>query len=77
MIPARPPVQGSHGPPNADAPLQPSKHKRGVWEEPSVFTCYILADAFIPKWLTNDDNRSNQNQQKSNDLQVLWQSQLA
>ncbi len=23
--------------------------------------------------LTNEDNRSNQNQQKSNDMQVLWQ----
>ncbi len=26
-----------------------------------------------PKRLTNEDNRSNQNQQKSNNMQVLWQ----
>ncbi len=29
-----------------------------------------LADAFIQAFLTNEDNRSNQNQQKSNDMQV-------
>ncbi len=28
---------------------------------------------FYPKRLTNEDNRSNQNQQKSNKMQVLWQ----
>ncbi len=27
-----------------------------------------LADAFIQKWLTNEDSRSNQNQQKSNNM---------
>ncbi len=28
---------------------------------------------FCPKRLTNEDNRSNQNQQKSNNMHVLWQ----
>jgi len=51
VIPARPPVQGSHGPPNAAAPLQPSKHKRGVREERSAFAFSHLADAFIQSHL--------------------------
>ncbi len=36
---------------------------------------YILlfSRCFYPKQLTNEDNESNQNQQKSNDMQVLWQ----
>ncbi len=29
---------------------------------------------FYPKRLTNEDNRSNQNQQKNNNMQVLWQA---
>ncbi len=34
-----------------------------------TFTFNHLADAFIQ----SEDNRSNKNQQKSNNMQVLWQ----
>ncbi len=33
----------------------------------------VIPQMFYPKRLTNEDNGSNQNQQKSNDMQVLWQ----
>ncbi len=36
----------------------------------STFTFSHLADTFHPKQLTNEDNGSNQNQQKSNDMNV-------
>ncbi len=32
-----------------------------------------FSKCFHPKRLTNEDNRSKQNQQKSNNIQVLWQ----
>ncbi len=32
---------------------------------------YIFIYIYYPKWLTNEDNWSNQNQQKSNNM--LWQ----
>ncbi len=36
-----------------------------------IFTfCYLVG--FYPKRLTNEENRSNQNQQKSNNMQVLY-----
>ncbi len=38
----------------------------------SYITLCYLAEAFIQKRLTNEDNRSNQNQQKSNNMQVLY-----
>ncbi len=31
----------------------------------------------MQKRLTNEDNGSNQNQQKSNDMQVLWQDSVS
>ncbi len=34
-----------------------------------IFNCCYLTEAFIQKPLTNDDNRSNQYQQKSNNMQ--------
>ncbi len=38
-----------------------------------VIYIYILfSRGFYPKQLTNEENRSNQNQQKSNDTQVLY-----
>ncbi len=41
-----------------------------------LFSVYIychlsFSRRFYPKWLTNEDNGSNQNQQKCNDMQVL------
>ncbi len=43
-----------------------------------TFTFSHLADAFISKRLTNEDNRSNQNQQNSNDICKCYnKSQLA
>ncbi len=33
----------------------------------------LFSRSFYPKQLTSEDNRSNQNQQKSNNMQVLWQ----
>ncbi len=37
-----------------------------------IYTFCYLADAFIQKRLTNEDNISNQNQQKSNNMQVQY-----
>ncbi len=36
-----------------------------------LVTTFTFSRRFYPKRLTNEDNRSNQNQQKSNDTQVL------
>ncbi len=33
---------------------------------------YLISRRFCPKRLTNEGNRSNQNQQKSNNMQVLY-----
>ncbi len=37
-----------------------------------IFTFLLFSRHFYPKRLTNEDNRSNQNQQKSNNMQVLY-----
>ncbi len=44
-----------------------------VWHYDIAILHYIYAFSrrFFPKRLTNEDNRSNQNEQKSNDMQVL------
>ncbi len=42
-----------------------------IWVCTFTFIFSHLADAFYPKRLTNEDNGSNQNQQKSNNMQVL------
>ncbi len=37
------------------------------------WTTFTFSRRFYPKQLTNEDIRSNQNQQTSNNMQVLWQ----
>ncbi len=38
-----------------------------------TYNTFTFSRRFYPKQLTNEDNGSNQNQQKSSDMQVLWQ----
>ncbi len=38
---------------------------------------FTFSRHFYPKRITNEDNGNNQNQQKSNDMQVVYKSQLA
>ncbi len=40
---------------------------------PNLVYSFTFSRRFCPKRLTNEDIRSNQNQQKSNNMQVLWQ----
>ncbi len=52
------------------------------WKNPNTGACFLdvnpmwftftFSRRFNPKRLTNEDNRSNQNLQKSNNMQVLW-----
>ncbi len=38
---------------------------------PVLFITFTFSRCFYPKWLTNEDNGSNQNKIKSKDMQVL------
>ncbi len=52
----------------------------GCWLDESTCECNLagvygdqmIEQVFYPKWLINMDNRSNQNQQKSKNMQVLY-----
>ncbi len=52
--------------------LNTSQQIQATYMSP-YFTFYSFNRRFYPKQLTNEDNRINQNQQMSNNMQVQWQ----
>ncbi len=52
------------------APLDRQMPCHGIYKHIYIFT-FTFSRHFYSKRLTNEDNGSNQNQQKSNDMQVL------
>ncbi len=47
--------------------------KYACWNNDLKYSHVTLSHLAYPKWLTNEDNEINQNQQTSNDMQALEQ----